>query len=185
MNTNKTNKQHVIEVAANLFFLRGYHLTSMDEVVKESGVSKSNIYYHYKTKEELAIGVLKWRISFLDQSIYEIESNQESNVQEKIRSLYQLFKDKNGKEGGCPFITLYLQAAQQSSVINHTVKEFFENLFPSIENIITNGKEMKKRENQKLASFVLSSLEGALLLSEITSNTQHLDYSLEQVLKSI
>ncbi|WP_335870965.1 TetR/AcrR family transcriptional regulator [Bacillus sp. 2205SS5-2] len=189
MNTIKTNRQHVIEIAANLFFVKGYHLTSMDEVVRESRVSKSNIYYHFKTKEELAIGILKWRISFLDQCIQEIQSNQAWNVQEKIMYLYQLFRDKNGEEGGCPLITLYLQASQQSKQIKKIIRGFFKDLFLSIEKIINIGignKEIKKdQEGHKLASFIVSSLEGSLLLSDITSDSQHLDHSLENVLNTI
>jgi AcrR family transcriptional regulator len=57
MNTSSApNREHVVSVAARLFLLRGVTNTSMEDGVRESGVSKSNIYYHFKSKSDLLAG---------------------------------------------------------------------------------------------------------------------------------
>ena len=57
-NYKRSNKNRVIETAASLFLKVGYTYTSMDEVVQQSGVSKSNVYYHFSSKEELLLAVI-------------------------------------------------------------------------------------------------------------------------------
>ncbi|MGQ0513695.1 TetR/AcrR family transcriptional regulator, partial [Bacillus sp. D-CC] len=47
------NQKRVIEVAATLFLEKGFAYTSMDELVRVSKVSKSNVYYHFSNKEVL------------------------------------------------------------------------------------------------------------------------------------
>ena len=47
---NPVNRTKAVEVAAQLFLRQGYAYVSMDEVVRVSGVSKSNIYYHFKNR---------------------------------------------------------------------------------------------------------------------------------------
>ncbi|WP_370570235.1 TetR/AcrR family transcriptional regulator [Paenibacillus sp. JCM 10914] len=54
----KSNRDTVLQVAAHLFLTKGYQLTSMDEIVDHCKVSKTNIYYHFKSKEELLLQII-------------------------------------------------------------------------------------------------------------------------------
>jgi TetR/AcrR family transcriptional repressor of nem operon len=38
--------------------VHGYHATSLDDVLRESGVGKGNFYYHFRSKEELGYAIL-------------------------------------------------------------------------------------------------------------------------------
>ena len=42
----------------SLIHLRGYHNTSLDDVLRESGVGKGNFYYYFKSKEELGFAII-------------------------------------------------------------------------------------------------------------------------------
>jgi len=56
-----SNRDRIMEVATDLFFRKGYPNTSVEDILEVSGVVKSNFYYHFKTKEELACAVLEAR----------------------------------------------------------------------------------------------------------------------------
>src|SRR5207245_11721423 len=48
----------------------GYKHTSLDDVLRESGVGKGNFYYHFKSKEELGYAILDQVIaSFLAETL--------------------------------------------------------------------------------------------------------------------
>lgn len=64
------NRTKAVEVAAQLFLRQGYAYVSMDEVVRVSGVSKSNIYYHFKNKEELLQAVVQFWIAQYESELY-------------------------------------------------------------------------------------------------------------------
>src|SRR5713101_2564670 len=53
-----TTRDQILDAAARLIHLRGYHCTSLDDVLRESGVGKGNFYYHFKSKEELGYAII-------------------------------------------------------------------------------------------------------------------------------
>jgi len=52
------NRVRILDAAARLFHRRGFQPTSLDEIVAASGVCRSNLYYHFASKEELGLAVL-------------------------------------------------------------------------------------------------------------------------------
>lgn len=46
-------RERILETAGALFARKGYHVTSMDDIVRESGLSKGAIYGYFESKEDL------------------------------------------------------------------------------------------------------------------------------------
>jgi AcrR family transcriptional regulator len=46
-------KKEFLDIARRLFFTKGYEQTSVDEIIKEVGLSKGSFYYYFKSKEDL------------------------------------------------------------------------------------------------------------------------------------
>ena len=59
MSQNK--RAELIRKALLLFYRNGFHATGMDLVAKETRVSKTSIYKHFRTKDELILAVLRLR----------------------------------------------------------------------------------------------------------------------------
>src|SRR5215510_4935952 len=53
-----STRDQILDVASRLIHLKGYHCTSLDDVLRESGVGKGNFYYHFKSKEELGYAII-------------------------------------------------------------------------------------------------------------------------------
>src|SRR5437879_7928268 len=51
-------RDQILDAASRLIHLQGYHCTSLDDVLRESGVGKGNFYYHFRSKEELGYAIL-------------------------------------------------------------------------------------------------------------------------------
>ncbi|MEU0523445.1 TetR/AcrR family transcriptional regulator [Streptomyces niveus] len=51
-------KAQIFEAAATVFARQGYHGARMDDIVKQSGLSKGALYWYFKSKEELATGLV-------------------------------------------------------------------------------------------------------------------------------
>lgn len=65
---NKT-KEAIFESAIKVFSESGYTGATMDEVVARAGVAKGSLYYHFKSKEELFIFIIKEGINLINQEI--------------------------------------------------------------------------------------------------------------------
>ncbi|MFC1887233.1 TetR/AcrR family transcriptional regulator [Candidatus Cloacimonadota bacterium] len=66
MKKDKT-KQKIINTSLKLFLLNGYDKTSMNDIVRESGITKGGIYYHFTNKDDLFLAVIKEISSFVDE----------------------------------------------------------------------------------------------------------------------
>jgi len=53
----------ILEVAEQLFADRGFDAVSINDIAQQAGVSKANIFHHFKSKEGLYLAVLKMACS--------------------------------------------------------------------------------------------------------------------------
>ena len=49
----------IIETASELFYTKGYNLTGINEIIKESGIAKATLYSHFNSKEDLLVAYLE------------------------------------------------------------------------------------------------------------------------------
>jgi AcrR family transcriptional regulator len=54
-----SRKEDILKAATDLFSTKGYKDTTMSELSQITGVAGSTIFYHYKTKEDLFLQILK------------------------------------------------------------------------------------------------------------------------------
>lgn len=123
------NQRRVIEVAATLFLEKGFAYTSMDELVRVSKVSKSNVYYHFSNKEVLLEGVVDYWIEMYQSAIDDVLSQNQFLVEDRIQLfLKQLSQGVQSREykGSCPFITLYIQSPKQATQIKEKIGLFLQ-----------------------------------------------------------
>jgi len=52
-------REHLVEVATELFNRCGYHASGVDQVIADSGIAKTTLYRHFRTKEDLIVAVLQ------------------------------------------------------------------------------------------------------------------------------
>ena len=55
---DSSSRSRIIEVARIKFMSSGYKATSTRMIAKEVGITQPNLYYHFKNKESLYLGVL-------------------------------------------------------------------------------------------------------------------------------
>ena len=48
-----TRLEEVLQSAANIFFAKGFHATSIEDVARDVGMLKGSLYYYIKSKEFL------------------------------------------------------------------------------------------------------------------------------------
>ncbi len=170
MKKNKTtNRDVVLSIATSLFLTKGYHTTSMDEIVAVSNVSKTNIYYYFKSKEELLSAILDQLIRTYNELIFEVVSRKDQSVQERLETLLQLLtQQETDYLGGCPFITLYTQMPRDIPLFREKVSRFFQSQITTVEALLNEGMESLEIRAElparSTAEFIVSAIEGALFL---------------------
>ncbi|WP_246608340.1 TetR/AcrR family transcriptional regulator [Paenibacillus agaridevorans] len=170
-----SNRDVALEAASHLFLTRGVTVTSMDDIVAYSHVSKTNIYYYFKSKEELLLTIVDGLTSHYERRLAAILSEEGASVYDKLERVIcalSLENENNNYLGGCPFLTLYVQTAGEYPAAKEKFRRFFFMQLESLEALLTDGisrGELRKDlPAQATAAMIVSTIEGGLFVAQST-----------------
>jgi len=170
----QTNRTAVITIAAELFLVRGFAATSMDDVVQHSGVSKSNIYYHFKSKDELAVAVLDQTIERLHSRFRIVVLNRTEPLPERLYAYTEwLIDDLTGRAcvGGCPLMALLVEAGNTNIPLREHLTAFFQQQGHVFTTLLASAQQAATIRSDvpasALAAVLISWIEGSLMLGSI------------------
>lgn len=155
-------KQQILEAAARLFEKQGYTATGLNEIVRESGAPKGSLYYYFpEGKEQIGAETALWSGEQMAGRI-RAALEQSPEAAEAVSTLARGIAgavEESGYSAGGPLMILAAETAAGSERLNAACREAYRlMLVPFVEKL--NG-------NEPLARFVLSTLEGAILLSRV------------------
>src|SRR5215831_7846797 len=78
-------RRQLLDVALEVFAVRGYHPTSMNEIAEAAGVTKPVLYQHFRSKRELYLELLEDVGGRLRDSIGKATS-EAPNPREQVRA---------------------------------------------------------------------------------------------------
>ncbi|RZK17156.1 MAG: TetR/AcrR family transcriptional regulator [Pedobacter sp.] len=88
-----------LDIALELFWTQGYHVTSITDLEREMGINRSSIYPTYGDKKEL---LLKCLTKYLKSKVAEyaaIAGGAQTDAIENLRRMFRLAVDQSIKEG--------------------------------------------------------------------------------------
>ena len=107
MKQGNTTKFRILETANKLFYQQGFHATSIANLVDETGLSKGNITYHFKNKQEILEGIVQKRLTDIDETLSQWDKEISSPVEKLIRFCEMLIDEQDNLEQyGCPMGTI-------------------------------------------------------------------------------
>jgi AcrR family transcriptional regulator len=129
----------ILQAALVCFAQKGYHQTSMDEIVVQSGLSKGALYWHFKSKQELFIALVEWFMAEFSQSIAHAWTA-EMLAGDKIRAM--ILVSVESSEQFIPFIKIFLDFRAQTTE-DEQLQQMFAMMFAQFQNqliaLITEG----------------------------------------------
>ncbi|RJP18706.1 MAG: TetR/AcrR family transcriptional regulator [Candidatus Abyssobacteria bacterium SURF_5] len=166
-----TSKEKILEETTKLIHAKGFNNTSIQDILDASSVSKSNFYYHFKTKEELGFEVLALRIQqFYDFAVRPALENDLKPPERIDAFLDRLLAIGLSPQGelGCPFGNL----AQEMSAVHEPLRKALSDFFHAGAELVEQCFEEGKRQgdfkeslpSKQLSEFVLAQMQGAFLL---------------------
>jgi len=84
MTKGERREQEILRAAADLFFEKGFHATSLEDIAKVVGIRKSGLYYYSQTKDDLLFRVLQEGMQIMLDELQAICSSGDDPV-EKLR----------------------------------------------------------------------------------------------------
>ncbi|MBN1562528.1 MAG: TetR/AcrR family transcriptional regulator [Anaerolineae bacterium] len=85
--TKEESRQKILQAAFAAFAETGYSQTSMDDIVKRSGLSKGTLYWHFKNKQELFLATVGMVMNEWDTQLAQL-AEAGGSADERIRTFF-------------------------------------------------------------------------------------------------
>lgn len=136
-------KESIIQKGSDLFQVKGFTQTSIQDIVETLGVTKGTFYYYFTSKEELLMEINLRYINDVLEKQYTIMENQQTDARTKIKEVMtMLIKniDKQGANAKIFFRELNNLNDKHLKTMVGKRKEFYLNLQKIVEDGIESGE---------------------------------------------
>lgn len=169
----KETRERIVRAAAELFHLHGYYHTSVDAIVQRAEVKKGNLYFHFRTKEEIGYAVVEAFAAQFSQ-LFATATASQGSLREQIHAFFgamEQYHVDNQFQGGCPFGNLALEMGDNHPGIAAHVDTVFRYFEGAIARLVEAAKQRcevrAEVDSEQLAQFILSAFEGATLITKV------------------
>jgi TetR/AcrR family transcriptional repressor of nem operon len=190
MKKGDQTRQEIIRKAAPIFNQRGYDGAALSDLMRATGLEKGGIYRHFDSKQQLAAEAFDyaWRET-LEARIHDL--NAIPNSVDRLKQLITNFIERRGTiPGGCPLLNTAIDTDDGNSVLRQRARKALHGWRTYLVSIVRAGikaGEIRPRiDAKKLATLIISSLEGAIMVYRLERNEEalravqaHLDHYLE------
>lgn len=178
MSKGDDTRRRIVSEAAKLFNRQGFAGAAMSDLMQATGLEKGGIYRHFSSKQELAAEAFDyaWQVAW-DARMAELKSI--PNSVDRLKRFVGNFVDKRpAVPGGCPLLNTAIDADDGDPILRERALKALRGWRRTLSEIVIKGIERKEIrptvDAKKLTALVISSLEGALMMSRLEKNNEAL-----------
>jgi len=181
-------RRNIIAKALQLFCVKGYYNTSINDILEATGLTKGGLYGHFASKEDLWYAVYDEALGIWRKTVFQgIQSS--ADPLERIQILIENdLKTKLGTHvfgGGCFFHSMLVELSGQSVAMSSHLMQGFNQLAGLLRTWLVQAKQqglLKENLNfNEIANYIIISLNGAAALYAPGRDTAILDQTVSQL----
>jgi len=169
-----STREHIVDAATRLVHRRGFNNTSVDEILRESGVGKGNFYYYFKSKDALGFAILDRSLNHFTTEVIEKSFDSKKDPWHQISDFLDFLVDRaRQQEGtaGCILGNLAIEMSNIHEQFRQRLDKAFYGLRSRIEESLIQAKGQgtlrKDADVSRLAHFIIAGFEGAFMLGKL------------------
>lgn len=170
-------KARILDVAARAFQARGYHATTMHDLLAEAGTSGGATYHHYPTKKALGLAVIRERVAAAVDETWLAPLREAPTTGDAIAEIFRELTDdldRRGAIAGCPLNNLALELAFSDAEFRAEVGRVFDDwkrvLADKLRADHAAGR-LVVDDPEAFATFVVAAYSGAMTLAKASQST--------------
>jgi TetR/AcrR family transcriptional regulator, transcriptional repressor for nem operon len=158
----------LVASAAELVYRQGIERPTLAQIAEAADVPQGNVYYYFKTKDELIEAVIECRATEVRDALASFERRRTPAARLKAlaRNWFE-FRDVVAAQG-CPLGTLAIELNDHGDGLDQQAAKLFA---PLIEWSETQFRELGVRDPREHAITLISTVQGAALLTSTLSDS--------------
>lgn len=178
-------KERILETAERIILQRGFTGTSIDEIVKQSHITKGGFFYHFNGKNDLAVKLLERYLAADDVFFAQLYTRAKSLVDDPLQQMLvflKLLAEAMGQlhvtHPGCLAASFVYESQQFDeeilSLIESGITNWRKLFVAQLELINDQYKPKQEYDVTMMADFLTACVEGGIILSLITKDPNQL-----------
>jgi TetR/AcrR family transcriptional repressor of nem operon len=168
-------REKILQAAARLFALKGYHDTKLEEVLDAAEVSKGAFFHHFRDREDLGFAVLDWHMSRRRQLLDAIEQELPlapdapplERVFRRLDAIQEMARRRERLKGGCIIGNLSTALSDCHDGFRTRLAGCFDEMAqefrPHLEAAARPLRRGSRPDAGELARYVVTVIEGAIM----------------------
>ncbi len=184
-------KANIIQQAADLFNQRGYAGASIADIMAVTGLKKGGIYNHFASKDELAIAAFDYAVQQVSQRYRQAVSQQVGAVA-RLQAVVKTFvtaPDEVSLKGGCPLLNTAIESDDTHPILRARTQQAMDQWRRLIIHIVSvgiqSGELQPEADPLAIASVMIATLEGAMMLMQLYGDRTHLQHAHDHLCRYI
>lgn len=183
-----SKRDELVQEALKVFYQNGFTATGMDLLVKKTGISKTSMYKHFRTKDDLILAVLRLRDEQLRNWFFRRVEELATRPIEQVLAIFEVLDEwfEQPEFQGCMFIKassefqcaddpIYSQCTEHKKLMHSSILKY-------VSALETDEGEIPSDVAEKLAEQFMLLMEGATVLKHMgVSNSAAQDAKLAAV----
>lgn len=191
MSKSEKTRQFILEKASVLFNQSGYAGTSMDHIMKATGLSKGALYGNFRSKDEIALAAFELSVAKVSAEIRERTKVIEHTL-DKLKAVVYFYKERTLNppvEGGCPIQNTAIEADDAHPELREKAMQAMNYWTEGIVRTLQKGIERGEvRADVDVAAFAIrfvGTLEGGIMLARLYKDIHYFDIMSRQLLEMV
>jgi AcrR family transcriptional regulator len=179
-------RDRLVEAARLLFWKHGYAATGIAQILKEADARSGSLYYFFPTKEDLLVAVLEWYRENLWPAVVQPVFERVTDPIERIFGILDGYRHgllATNYQHGCPIGNLALELAASHPAARQLIAVNFTGWRTTIQQCLVAAADRlpDSVDQNQLALFVLTTMEGAVMLARAYQNIDPYDAAVTQL----
>src|ERR1017187_4260718 len=165
-------REKILQAAARLFALKGYHDAKLEGVLDAAQVTKGAFFHHFRDREDLGFAVLDWHMEQRRQLLDVIEqelplAKQDDPLQQVFRRLdaiLEMVRRREGCKGGCIIGNMRTAVSDCHDGFRKRLAACFDEMaqefLPHLEAAARRGRVTRRTNTGELARYIVTVIEG-------------------------
>jgi TetR/AcrR family transcriptional regulator, transcriptional repressor for nem operon len=178
-------RARIVAAAARLIHQRGVAATTLDDVKTEADVSGSQLYHYFPDKDDLVQAVIDHQADTIVGNQRQADLGSPDGLRAWRDTVIAQAKSSNG-QGGCPLGSLAGQVAEADPHARALIAVGFQQwsaaISDSLRGLQAAGRLPPGIDADDLATTLLATLQGGLLLAQVQQDTRPLQTAVDTLL---
>jgi TetR/AcrR family transcriptional repressor of nem operon len=191
MSKGEETRERILARSAQLFNRQGYFGASLTDIMRETGLEKGGIYNHFSSKEQLALESFDYAYELVRQRTRQALAGKFDAIERllAIVSVFQSEAEDPPVAGGCPILNTAIEADDANEMLRDRARAAMDDWRATIHRIVNKGIERQQIrpgiDADEVASVLIATLEGAVMLSSLYKDPTHMKRAADHVVRYI